>query len=199
MSRHAALKFCQWLTAQTGNFYRLPTEAEWEYACRANTTTPYSFDHEQNKISQYAFNVFSQGYDQLIPAIVAGRKPNPWGLYDMHGNLSEWTLDAYLPSYQSSSRVISNPISFSPKLHQGLARGGSYDSEPHELRSAARLPASRQWNNLDPRLPPSIWYNASAGWLGFRVVRPLKTPSLEEAHLIWNVDSGKFWNWQDSQ
>jgi formylglycine-generating enzyme required for sulfatase activity len=114
----------------------------------------------------------------------------------MHGNAGEWTLDAYNPDYQKLSGVIKNPISFSPKLHQGVARGGSFDHDPEDLRSATRLPACREWNLGDPQRPASIWYHSDTLWLGFRIVRPLKTPSLEEAHLIWNVDSGKFWNFE---
>ena len=194
VSRHAALKFCQWLSAQTGHFYRLPTEAEWEYACRAGTTTAYSFGDDQASLPEFG-RAYQIDLNAPHSSPVAQRNPNPWGLYDMHGNVSEWTLDAYLPDRQKLPDLVKNPISFSPKLHQGVARGGNFDHDPEDLRSAARFPASREWNAQDPQAPPSIWYNSSASWLGFRIVRPLKTPSLDEAHLIWNIDSGKFWNW----
>ncbi|MDB4370007.1 formylglycine-generating enzyme family protein [Akkermansiaceae bacterium] len=195
MSRHSALKFCQWLTAQTRHYYRLPTEAEWEYACRAGTTTRYSFGDNEALLHEYG-RFHESDLDDLRLDPVASKKPNPWGLYDMHGNAGEWTLDAYKPDYQKLSGVIKNPISFSPKLHQGVARGGSFDHDPEDLRSATRLPACREWNLGDPQRPASIWYHSDTLWLGFRIVRPLKTPSLEEAHLIWNVDSGKFWNFE---
>ena len=197
MSRHAALKFCQWLTAQTGHFYRLPTEAEWEYACRAGTRTRYSFGNEESALAEYGLFEVEEEKRYEIPwhRWSASFKPNPWGLYDMHGNVMEWTLDAYSSDYQEFPDGVKNPITFNEKLHAGVARGGAFHSDASELRSAKRFPASRSWNHSDPRNPPSIWYNTDGIWLGFRVVRPLRKPSLEEAHLIWNIDSGKFWDW----
>ncbi len=193
MTRHSALKFCQWLTAQTGHYYRLPTEAEWEYACRAGTSSRYSFDDRENDLRKFAW-YFHEENDEYIPRQVGLLKPNPWGLYDMHGNVAEWTLDSHR-RYRASKHVVKNPISFAAKLHRGVVRGGHFDSDPHQLRSAARLPASPRWNDSDPQAPRSIWYNSSVIEIGFRIVRPRRIPSLTEAHLIWNIDSGKFWNW----
>lgn len=193
MSRHAALKFCQWLSAQTGHFYRLPSEAEWEYACRAGTKSRYSFGDDEAGLPDHG--LFGKDYQIPFHRKVGSFKPNPWGLYDMHGNVMEWTLDAHSTDYHKFPDGVRNPITFSEKLHAGVARGGAFNSSVKELRSAQRFPASRKWNQMDPRAPPSIWYNTDGFWLGFRVVRPLRKPSLKEAHLIWNIDSGKFWNW----
>lgn len=193
MSRHGALKFCRWLTAQTGHYYRLPTEAEWEYACRAGTTSRFSFGDEEDELEQFG-SYFHKENKYFLTSPVGSLKPNPWGLYDMHGNVAEWTLDSYR-QYRPSRHVVKNPISFATELHRGVVRGGHYVGDPIELRSAARLPATPEWNNQDPQAPRSIWYNSSVTEIGFRIVRPRMPPSLNEAHLIWNIDSGKFWNW----
>ena len=182
MTQLAASKFCEWLSAMTGNYYRLPTEAEWEYACRAGSDTPFSFNDE-NQISEYAW--YDENSDGKYHK-VGQKKPNPWGLHDMHGNVSEWTLDQYNPTaYVRSDTLISNPIEIATKLYPRVARGGSFMDRSYRLRSSARLASNKKWKKQDPQIPRSIWWHTDAQFLGFRVLRPYKTPSLEEQKKYW--------------
>ena len=187
MTQHAALKYCQWLSAQTGHFYRLPTEAEWEYACRAGTTTAYSWGDDPQKTSDYAW--FWDNCDGKYQP-VGKKKPNPWGLHDIHGNVMEWVLDGYA-AYSEKEETIKSPyIPPSKNIYPRVARGGSWYDPPEMLRSAVRFQSDSTWKIADPQLPKSIWYHTNALWLGFRLVRPAEVPSAEEMHRIWNSGHG---------
>ncbi len=184
MTHHAANKYCQWLSAKTGQFYRLPTEAEWEYACRAGTTTAYSFGDDPSKLGEYAWYEKNSDYKYQK---VGKKKPNPWGLHDMHGNVAEWTLDQYSPDgyKQFVDAVTKDPWVRATKPYPHAVRGGSWDDKPALLRSAARRFSDPTWKIQDPQLPKSIWYHTDAQFLGFRIVRPLIVPSAEECSKYW--------------
>jgi len=185
---HAANKFCEWLSAQTGHFYRLPTEAEWEYACRAGTTTAYSFGDDASKLSEYAWYAENSEFQYQK---VGTKKPNPWGLYDMHGNVAELTLDQYIPgAYTMFKDGAENPWVAPTERYPTVFRGGHWDADPETLRSAARSQTNASLKSLDPQLPKSIWYFTNASFLGFRIVRPLEIPSVEEMHRAWNQGPG---------
>ena len=182
MTQLSASKFCEWLSAMTGNYYRLPTEAEWEYACRAGSDTPYSFEDE-NQISDYAW--YDENSDGKYHK-VGEKKPNPWGLHDMHGNVSEWTLDQYKPTiYQRSDTEVSNPFENATKLYPRVARGGSFMDRSYRLRSSARLASNKKWKKQDPQIPRSVWWHTDAQFLGFRVIRPYKTLTIQEQNKYW--------------
>ena len=182
MTQHAANKYAQWLSAKTGHFYRLPTEAEWEYACRAGTTTAYSFGESPAQLGEYAwYGSNANGkYEK-----VGTKKPNPWGFHDMHGNVMEWVLDQYAP-YQPATGVLTNPWVKATQPYPHTARGGSWNDDPDKLRCGARVGSDPSWKMQDPQLPKSIWYLTDAQWLGFRLVRPVKVPSPEEMQRYWN-------------
>ena len=157
MSQYAALMYCKWLYKKTGIFYRLPTEAEWEYACRAGSAAAYPFGDDAVSLSKYAWYSGNSGNKYHA---VKQLQPNAWGLYDLLGNVAEWTLDPYTPGAKY-------PI---------VLKGGSFRDDATALRSAARLASDKKWNARDPQIPRSKWWNTDAPFIGFRVVRPLKQP-----------------------
>ncbi|RIK85591.1 MAG: hypothetical protein DCC67_03665 [Planctomycetota bacterium] len=187
MTQHAANKYCQWLSAQTGRFYRLPTEAEWEYACRAGAATAYSFGDSDAALEDYAW--FSDNSEEKYQKIGA-KKPNAWGLHDMHGNVAEWCADQFVTDYfKRLADDAENPFVRPTALHPRSIRGGGWADYPDRLRSAARMGSENTWQQQDPQLPKSLWYLTDAPWLGFRLVRPKDVPPPEEMYFYWNSSS----------
>ena len=186
MTQLAARSYCRWLSQKTGRYYRLPTEAEWEYACRAGTATAYSFGDDPAQLGDYAW-YFDNSEDAYHK--VGTKKPNPWGLHDMHGNVAEWTLDQYIPDYYGpfAGKLSKNAWPVPTKVYPLAVRGGSWDDDPSALRSAARRGSNKDWKQQDPQLPQSIWYFTDALFLGFRVIRPLHEPTAEEKAKIWDA------------
>ena len=189
MTRYAAQMYCKWLTAITGRYYRLPTEAEWEYACRAGTETAYSFGDDAAELEKYGWFLGNSpdSYNQIMK-----KEPNAWGLYDMHGNVCEWVMDQYdKKAYDKFSEgKIKTPF-VTPKkalsvfkMFDEVARGGSCTHEAADCRSAKRIVSTKEWKGQDPQFPQSIWWMTDAPFVGFRVVRPLTPPSAEDAALF---------------
>lgn len=183
MTQHAARTFCKWLSAKTGRYYRLPTEAEWEYACRAGTTSAYSFGDDPDQLVDYGwfFDNTDEAYEK-----VGKKKPNPWGLYDMHGNVAEWVLDQYDEAgYETLLDATHDPLNVPLTLYPRVVRGGGWDQFAEDCRSAARAGSSEEWKKQDPQIPKSIWYHTDALHVGFRIVRPLIEPSAVEKAPKW--------------
>ncbi len=184
MTQYNAIQFCKWLYTRTGVFYRLPTEAEWEYACRAGTQTAFSFGSDTSLLATYAW-AKSNSMEKTHP--VGEKKPNPWGLYDMHGNVAEWTLDQYIPNYYSQlGEQVTDPLAKAGNLYPHSVRGGSFEDGPNALRSAARRGSDPDWKRIDPQIPKSNWWFPEAPFVGIRLVRPLKTPSKTEIETFYD-------------
>jgi formylglycine-generating enzyme required for sulfatase activity len=107
----------------------------------------------------------------------------------MHGNVAEWCLDQYIPDYyqQFAGKLSKDPWPVPTKIYPLSVRGGSWDDDAENLRSAARRGSNKDWKQQDPQLPQSIWYFTDALFLGFRVVRPLVEPSAEEMAKTWDA------------
>ncbi len=161
---HNAVTFCQWLSQKTGKPYRLPTEAEWEYAARAGTTYVFGFGDDPEKLGDYAWYEDNADFG---PSAVATKKPNAWGLYDMLGNVCEWVHDFYQPNGYADA-ATKNPKGPEEGTVR-VARGGYYENSAEELRCAARAFEEPWWRMNDPQIPKSRWWLPQIDFVGFRV------------------------------
>ena len=183
VTQHAASKFCEWLSAKTGYFYRLPTEAEWEYAARAGSTSTFFFGNDDENLIEYAW-YYDNSEDTYHK--IGQKKPNPWGLYDIYGNVAEWTLDQYsAESYSTNVDILNNPLIVPVTEYPCAVRGGSYYDYKEDLRSAARMASNENWKMRDPQFPKSKWWNTDAPFVGFRIVRPKNPPEEKNYHNYW--------------
>jgi len=139
-----AVEFCKKLSIKEGQTYRLPTEAEWEYACRGGTNAAYSFGGNVTNLSDYAWwqgnSSNGKAKTETNRHQVGTRKANPFGLYDMHGNVWEWCADSYNYNenvYRTRRGISADPVSMSGSGMRVL-RGGSSSNDSNSLRSAGR-------------------------------------------------------------
>lgn len=163
-----AQKFCQQLAKKTGRTYQLPGETQWEYACRAGSSTPFSFGETitvdvANFNGEHRFHNEPRGYYRHVTTEGGTFPPNAFGLYDMHGNLWEWCADNWMDNYTSSPRDGSSHQNKDSRYR--VARGGSWHEPPELCRSASRL---------------RVLQSDADEFTGFRVVcdvAPLSAPS----------------------
>ena len=194
MTQYAARQYTKWISLLLGRFYRIPSESEWEYACRAGTATPWSTGADAASLEDVAW--FADNAEETTHA-VGGKQPNAWGLHDMHGNVAEWVVDelaaegyarqAALPQPVAAAEAITWPTKLSPRV----VRGGAYYDEPDQCRSAARRGSEDEpWKDVDPNLPKSPWWYTEepALGVGMRVVRPFVAPPAEQQRRWWEAD-----------
>ncbi|MCP4378887.1 MAG: formylglycine-generating enzyme family protein, partial [bacterium] len=191
IERDEAEAFCKWVSLKTGRKVRLPSEAQWEYACRAGSGARYCFGNAREQLADYASYTESNSSDKKFPQyVIRGKKSNAFGLYDMHGNVAEWCRDLYDPDfYKNSPRVDPVNITPHPSGSIGVYRGGSF------LASDTCRSAERQSGIVPPRSSPVMH-------LGFRVIAELTKPSqtgtkpanksrIAEVYKKWPFDSSE--------
>jgi formylglycine-generating enzyme required for sulfatase activity len=145
MSQAGAQAFCDWLSAHTGRRFRLPSVDQWEYAARAGSATPYAC----GDVASLDAHAWWRDNSSRKTHEVAGKSPNAWGLFDMHGNVAEWALDA---------------------AGKGVVCGGSFRDAADKVGADARREPLPAWNASDPQMPKSVWWLADANFVGFRVI-----------------------------
>ncbi|MFC1607939.1 SUMF1/EgtB/PvdO family nonheme iron enzyme [Candidatus Latescibacterota bacterium] len=194
MTHYAAMKYCEWLSKVTGKTFRLPTEAEWEYACRGGTSGPYFIEGNPSHLTrQSALNRLFRKDTTAIDSVAWSmtnsdfktnrpftNSPNPLGLYNMLGNVREFCIDYYSQDAYSgttSGETVVNPQG-PPSGKDHVIRGGSFNSDPADLRSARRDHTQHdRWFKTDPQSPKSVWWYSDCKDVGFRVVRVVDTAS----------------------
>lgn len=192
MTQYAAKQYTKWLSVLTDDFYRLPTEVEWEYACRAGSDKAYTFGDDPSQLEEYAW--FEDNSDEKRHQ-VGTKKPNAFGIYDMHGNVAEWVLDGHTEDgYKdfADKKSSAEAIHWPTKVDHRVVRGGSFEMSAADLRSASRLFSDDEaWKNDDPNFPKSPWWftTTPATGVGFRLIRPLDVPAEREAkEKFWKAD-----------
>lgn len=191
MSPYAAKQYTKWLSLCFGHDFRLPSEAEWEYASRAGATTAYFFGNDPEQLGKYAW--FYDNADETTH-LVGEKAANPWGLHDIYGNVAEWTLDQMADSgydHMEKGKVhsVHDAVRWPTELFPRTVRGGHYDDEAAGCRSAARVGSERAWRDTDPNLPKSPWWltDYPAHGVGFRLLRPLKQMTQDERTKVWSA------------
>ena len=185
MTHYVASTYCQWLSKVTGKHYRLPTEAEWEYACRAGTESPYFFPGNPKKLTQKSMRSKLFGVDTTainsyvvysINSLSKTQEPsfvkaNSYGLKNTLGNVMEFCSDLYAEdAYSKTDATVSDPKGPSEGAEH-VVRGGNYASDARDIRSASRdFTKTVDWLKTDPQLPKSIWWYSDIKGIGFRVV-----------------------------
>ena len=194
MTQYSAKQYTKWMSGTTGDFYRLPTEAEWEYACRAGTSTAYHFGNDPEKLSEYAW--FVNNTEDSGTRKVGLKKPNPWGLFDMHGNAAEWVLDEFVQNHYAkfTGQTVTSrqAIAWPKKPYPRIVRGGSWEMSAEQCRSAARFGSDNEvWKEYDPNVPLSPWWftNDPARGVGFRLLRSPRKLTRAEKEKFWRIDN----------
>ena len=186
MTQYSAKQYTKWLSGITGVQYRLPTEAEWEYAARAGSKSAYCFGDNPSLLDEYAV------HSQAGSSLVASKKPNLFGLHDMHGSVWEWTIEQYSPKgyivQAGKSFAGLEGTQWTTTLNSQCVRGGCWNDPPERVRSASRMGSDRDhWADIDPDFPQSPWWYTSdpARMVGMRLVRSAKPLGRTQINKFW--------------
>ena len=152
VSYQSAQKFCEWLSKKSGKHYRLPTEAEWYYACLAGDKQHAYTKEELNKVAVFKSNAQNPNTMQLGSAECGGKKANAWGFFDMLGNAGEYCVTGIKDD------------------NKGVLRGGRWCDDVDACQPTSRAIPDASWQKTDPQNPKSKWWMSDAPWAGFRVV-----------------------------
>ncbi len=192
MSQFAAKQYTKWLSLIADDFYRLPYEAEWEYACRAGTTTTWYFGDDESLLDEHAWYFDNADYERQT---VGQKLPNPWGLYDMYGNVAEWVLDQHADTgydhIEGESVTVEQSYRQPKNVEPRTLRGGGFLAGSEECRSASRKGSDGDWRMSDPNQPQSPWWytEEDAEPVGFRLVRPLNNQlDRQQKEAFWKAD-----------
>ena len=175
MTQYAAIMYCKWLTSKTGIFYRLPTEAEWEYVCKKGKT---------DAVPNIAKVAWFKRNSRKAYKKTGTKLPNNLGVHDLLGNVSEWVLDQYSETYYANSPKR-NPWNVPSNLYPRVTRGGSWKDTADKLCCTYRKASNAKWKQRDPQIPKSDWWFTDASFVGFRIVRPKIQPSKKEIKKYW--------------
>ena len=199
ITQYAAMQYTKWMSGITADSYRLPSEVEWEYAARAGTTTPFSFGEDAEDIDDYAW--YADNSEETTHP-VGEKKPNPWGLHDMHGNVAEWVLDAFEEdaydklAKQKKGNSILERVTWPKEEYPCILRGGGWDDYEDFCRSAKRIRSGTDWDDedwkkQDPQIPKSPWWFTEkiTMQVGFRIIRPLKPMNAKEKNRSWETQA----------
>ncbi len=193
VTQYSAKQYTKWLSAITGLQFRIPAEAEWEHACRAGASTPYHFGESTEELADYAW--YDETADWEGAQKVGQKKPNGWGLFDMHGNVAEWVLDgpdSETPADSGTILSAATDWNHPTEPDQRKVCGGSWELSAEDCTATSRfLSDNMAWKDVDPNIPKSPWWftDDPARGVGFRIIRPLKTVPREAMEEYWKIDN----------
>ena len=198
MTQYAAQQYTKWLSLLTGNQYRLPTEAEWEYSCGAGSKGPYHPGVTFDNLKEFAW--YMENNSEQLPK-VATKLGNPFGLYDMHGGVAEWTITQYTAdghhwlakrlTVEGELQAVDATL-WPTQSYPCVVKGGSWEMAPVDLRRSARLPSDDEaWKSEDPNFPRSPWWYTSdpSRGVGFRVFRSYAKLGTETMKKFWETSA----------
>ena len=192
VTQYSAKQYTKWMSAILGQQFRLPSEAEWEHACRAGAKSAWHFGDSAESLGDYAW--FEDTADGEGSQKVGQKKPNAWGLYDMHGNAAELVLDGPDGTPAADGKRLNAATDWiqATTPDQRKVCGGSWESSADDCQATSRiLTMHLEWKDIDPNIPKSPWWftDDPARGVGFRIIRPLNQVPRKEMEQYWKIDN----------